>query len=84
MGNMDVTDRSQFERSDLGHAKGQRMMRVEHPRALIAANLVFLVVGVALTIAAIAAIDSWAQWVVLGAILTTFAGMVIALNTRMN
>lgn len=85
MGNMDVHDRSQYERSDLGTVKGQRLFEVKSKRGLIITNVLLIIVAVGLSIAAVSAVDDgWADWAVLGAIVMTTIGLIIAINTRMN
>jgi hypothetical protein len=74
MANTDVTQRSQYERSDL-LAGGEGIRRGSEKGAAIY-SVIALIVGIALSVAAVATIESWAQWVVLGVIVVfTFALM---------
>jgi len=85
MANMDSSDRSMYERSDLGTARGQRLFESKGKRAPIITNVILTVLAVALSIAAVSAVDDgWADWIVLGAIVMTTIGLIIAINTRMN
>jgi lysylphosphatidylglycerol synthetase-like protein (DUF2156 family) len=75
MSNTDITQRSQYERSDL-LAGGEGIRRGSERGAAIY-TVIALIVGIALSVVALATIESWAQWVVLGVIVAfTFALMV--------
>ena len=78
MGNLDVTQRTQVERTDL--LAGGEGIRRGSERGAATYNAVALVVAGILCAAAAAVIESWAQWVVLGMILFTTLGFMIALN----
>ena len=72
MANTDVTQRSQYERSDL-LAGGEGIRRGSEKGAAIY-SVIALIVGIALSVVAVATIESWAQWLVLGVIVVfTFA-----------
>ena len=74
MANTDITQRSQYERSDL-LAGGEGLRRGSEKGAAVY-SVIALVVGLVLCVAAVATIDNWAQWVVLGVIVVfTFALM---------
>src|SRR6187401_2282069 len=62
MANTDVTQRSQYERSDL-LAGGEGIRRGSEKGAAIY-SVIALVIGVVLAYAALKTIDNWAQWVV--------------------
>jgi hypothetical protein len=68
MGNLDVTQRNQFERSTLSDTGGLR--RGSEKGAAIY-SVVALIVGVLLSVVAVATIENCAQWVVLGVIVVT-------------
>jgi VIT1/CCC1 family predicted Fe2+/Mn2+ transporter len=71
LANTDITQRAQYERSDL-LAGGEGLRRGSEKGAAIY-SVIALIVGVALSVAAIATIDNWAQWLVLG-VLVAFTG----------
>ena len=78
MANTDITQRTQYERSDLlaggeGSAGARR-------RALRSTAVIALVVGLALCVAAVATIDNWAQWVVLGVIVAFTIAVMVAIG----
>jgi hypothetical protein len=75
MGNLDSTQRTQFERPDLAGG-GERLKRGSQRGAAIY-SLIAGAVGVGLCVLAVAAIDNWAQWLVLG-VLVVFTVAVMA------
>lgn len=81
MGNMDVTDRSSYERAELGHSRSERMWSVRSGKRIVITNVILLVIAVFLSIAAAKALDGWADWVVLGAIIGVTIGAMIAITT---
>jgi hypothetical protein len=78
MANMDVTQRAQYERSDL-LARGEGIRRGSERGAAIY-NAVALVLAAALSAVALAMIENWSQWVVLGVIVITTIGFMIAVS----
>jgi hypothetical protein len=78
MANTDITSRTQFERTDL-RAGGEGIRRGSEKGAAIF-SAVALVVAVALCVTAVLVIESWAQWLVLGVIVMTTIGVMIALS----
>ena len=78
MANTDITSRSQYERTDL-LAGGEGIRRGSEKGAAIY-SIVALIVGVLLSVVAVATIENWAQWVVLGVILITTIGFAIAVS----
>jgi hypothetical protein len=66
MANTDITQRAQYERSDL--LAGGEGIRRGSERAAAVYTVIALVLGIALSVVALATIESWAQWVVLGVI----------------
>ena len=78
MGNTDITQRAQYERSDL-LAGGEGIRRGSEKGAAVY-SVIALIVGVVLGVAAVAAIDSWAQWVVLGVIVVFTIAVMAAIG----
>ena len=78
MANMDITQRTQFERTDL-LAGGEGIRRGSERGATIY-SLIAAVIGIVLGVAAVSAIDNWAQWMVLGVIVITTIGFMIAVS----
>jgi hypothetical protein len=78
MANTDVTQRSQYERKDL-LAGGENIRRGSERGAAIY-NMIALLIGGLLGATAVATIDSWSQWVVLGVIIVTMIGFMIAIS----
>lgn len=77
MGNLDITQRNQFERSTLSDTGG---LRRGTERGAAIYTTVALIVGIALCAVAVMTIESWAQWVVLGVIVATTIGFMIAVS----
>jgi uncharacterized membrane protein YoaK (UPF0700 family) len=77
MGNLDVTQRNQMERSTLSDTGGLR--RGSEKGAAIY-SIVALVIGVALCVVAVMTIENWTQWLVLAVIILTMVGFMIALS----
>lgn len=85
MANMDSSDRSMYERADLGTARGQRLLESRSRRAPIITSAILLLLAIGLSIGAVSLVDDgWADWAVLGAIVVATIGLIIAINTRMN
>ncbi len=78
MANMTVTQRNQFDRVDL--AVPTTGTHVRHQGAVIAYSVLAALVLGALGYATAVAIDGWAQAVVLGVIMLTAVGAMIAVN----
>jgi hypothetical protein len=78
MANTDITQRSQYERTDL-LAGGEGIRRGSEKGAAIY-TVIALLVGVALSVTALAAIKSWAQWVVLGVIVLFTVAVMAAIG----
>ena len=77
MGNLDVTQRNQFERSTLSDTGG---LRKGTERGAEIYTVVALIIGIALCVVAVMTIESWAQWLVLGVIIMTMIGFMIAVS----
>jgi fatty acid desaturase len=78
MANMRIQDREQFERPDL--SAPDRTLRVTNRRPVIAFVALAGVLLAALVYAAAWGIDGWAQGLVLGIIVLTTIGLMIAVS----
>ena len=78
MANTDVTQRTQYERNDL--LAGGESIRRGSERGAAIYNVIALIVGGLLCAVAVATIDNWSQWVVLGVIILTMIGFMIAVS----
>jgi hypothetical protein len=78
MANTDITQRAQYERTDL-LAGGEGIRRGSEKGAAIY-SVIALIVGIVLGVAAIAAIENWAQWVVLGVIVVFTVAVMAAIG----
>jgi lysylphosphatidylglycerol synthetase-like protein (DUF2156 family) len=78
MANTDITSRTQYERQDL-RAGGEGIRRGSERGAAIY-SVIALIVGILLSVIAIATIENWAQWLVLGVIIITMIGFMIAVS----
>ena len=78
MANMNVNQRTQFERVDL--SVPSTGTHVRNRRRLIVFNVIALAILGVLGYAAAVAIDGWAKGVVLGVIVLTAIGAMIALS----
>lgn len=77
MGNLDITQRNQLERSTLS---GSDSLRRGSEKGAAVYSVIALVIGVVLSIAALGTIDNWTQWVVLAVIVLTVIGFMIAVS----
>ena len=80
MANMTSSDRAQYERPDLGAP--DRSMRVGNKRPVIAFTALAVVILAALVYAVAWGINGWPQALVLGVIVLTTIGLMIAINPR--
>jgi 1,4-dihydroxy-2-naphthoate octaprenyltransferase len=78
MANTDITQRSQYERSDL-LAGGEGIRRGSEKGAAVY-SVIALVIGIALSVTAVATIQSWAQWLVLGVIVAFTVALMVAIG----
>ena len=78
MANTDITQRAQYERSDL-LAGGEGLRRGSEKGAAIY-SVVALIIGAVLAFAALKTIDNWAQWVVLGVIVAFTVAVMAAIG----
>jgi hypothetical protein len=81
MANMQVTDRNSYERIVLSHRSHDRLLHVRSTKRIVITNLILLAIAVPLTIAAANLLDGWADWVVLGGMITITIGAMIAITT---
>jgi hypothetical protein len=78
MANTDITQRSQYERSDL-LAGGEGIRRGSEKGAAVY-SIIALVIGVVLAYAALKTIDNWAQWLVFGVIVVFTVAIAVAIG----
>lgn len=78
MANTDITSRAQYERTDL-LASGEGIRRGAERGAAIY-SVIALVVGAVFAVAALSAIENWAQWVVLGVIVAFTVAVMFAVG----
>lgn len=78
MSNMTVNQRNEMERATL--AGSSERIRRGSERGARVYNLLALLVGAALCVAALSVISGWAEWVVLGVIVLTTIGFMIAIS----
>ena len=78
MANMTSSDRAQYERPELGAP--DRTLRVGNRRPVIAFTALALVILAVLVYAAAWGIDGWPQALVLGVIVLTAIGLMIAVS----
>jgi lysylphosphatidylglycerol synthetase-like protein (DUF2156 family) len=78
MANTDITQRAQYERSDL-LAGGEGIRRGSEKGAAVY-SVIALIIGIVLSVAALATIESWAQWVVLGVIVAFTVAVMAAIG----
>lgn len=77
MGNLDVTQRNQFERSTLSDTGG---LRHGSEKGAAVYTVVALIIGIGLSVVAVMTINNWSQWLVLGVIIATMIGFMIAVS----
>lgn len=78
MANMDITQRTQFDRAEL--SVPTTGVRVRSPRLVAAFTVIGLLVLAALVYTTVVVIEGWAQAVVLGVIVATTIGAMIAIS----
>ena len=78
MSNMTVNDRNEYERAN--YAGSAERIRRGSERGAAIYSVVALLIGAALCVAAASVIDGWPQWVVLGGIVATVIGFMIAVS----
>jgi hypothetical protein len=78
MANMNIQDRAQYERADLGAP--DRSLRIKSRRSVTIFVALALVLLAALVYAVAWGINGWAQGLVLGVILLTTIGLMIAVS----
>jgi hypothetical protein len=75
MANMNVNQRAQYERTELGHTKGSRLLTTRSTRPVITYTLIAVGIAGVLAYATIAGIDNWYQVLVLGVIVVIVLGL---------
>jgi hypothetical protein len=80
MGNMDAAQRTQTERVELGDASSQRLLRARSNRGPLIYTLLALPLLGVLIYAVVVGIDEWWQAAVLGVIVLTTIGLMIAVD----
>jgi uncharacterized membrane protein YoaK (UPF0700 family) len=78
MANTDITQRAQYERSDL-LAGGEGIRRGAEKGSAVY-SIVALILGAVLAYAALQTIDNWAQWVVLSVIVLFTVAIAVAIG----
>ena len=78
MANTDISQREQYERSDL-LAGGEGIRRGSEKGAAVYTVLA-LIIGNVLPVVALATIDNWAQWLVLGVIVAFTVAVMAAIG----
>jgi hypothetical protein len=78
MANTDITQRAQYERTDL-LAGGEGIRRGSEKGSTIY-TVIALIIGAALAYGALKTIDNWAQWLVLGVILVFTVAVAVAIG----
>jgi hypothetical protein len=75
---MTVNQRNQYDRATYsGSAEG---IRRGSERGATIYSVIAAIIAIGLCVAAVSLIDGWAQWVVLGAIVVTTLGFMIAVS----
>jgi hypothetical protein len=80
MANMDITQRSQTERMDLGDAQSTRLLRSRSRTGPLVYTLLALPILGVLVYATVEGINEWWQALVLGVIVLTTIGLMIAVS----
>ena len=78
MSNMTVNQRDQYDRAT--YAGSAERIRHGSERGTTIFNVIAVIVAAALCFTAITVIDGWSQWVVLGVIVFTTVGVMIAIS----
>ena len=78
MANLDVTQREGYERTTLSDSGAQ--IRHGSERGATIYSIIALIIGVVLSIAAVQAIESWAQWLVLAVIVVFTIAVAFAIG----
>ena len=78
MANTDITQRAQYERSDL-LAGGEGLRRGSGKGAAVY-SVITLIIGAALASGALQTLDNWAQWLVLGVIVAFTVAVAVAIG----
>jgi len=76
--NMTVNQRNQYDRAT--YSGSAERIRHGSERGAMIYSIIAAIVAIGLCVAAVSLIDGWAQWVVLGAIVMTTVGFMIAVS----
>jgi hypothetical protein len=76
----DVTQRTQFERVELGDAESSRLLRPRSRHGPAIFTVIALPLLVVMSVAAVAIAEEWWQWLVFGVIVATAIGLIIAIS----
>jgi len=76
--NMTVNQRNQYDRAT--YSGSAERIRHGSERGATIYSIIAAIVAIGLCVAAVSLIDGWAQWVVLGAIVMTTVGFMIAVS----
>jgi hypothetical protein len=76
--NMTVNQRNQYDRAT--YSGSAERIRHGSERGATIYSIIAAIVAIGLCVAAVSLIDGWAQWVVLGAIVLTTIGFMIAVS----
>jgi len=76
--NMTVNQRNQYDRAT--YSGSAERIRHGSERGATIYSIIAAIVAIGLCVAAVSLIDGWAQWVVLGAIVMTTIGFMIAVS----
>lgn len=80
MANMEITQRVQAERIELGDAGGTRLLAPRSHRGVATYTALSLPLLAVMIWSALWGIDHWYQWAALGAIVSTTLGLMIAIS----
>jgi hypothetical protein len=75
---MTVNQRNQYDRAT--YAGSEQRLRHGSERGAAIYSVIAAVIAIGLCVAAVSLIEGWAQWVVLGAIVMTTIGFMIAVS----
>ncbi len=80
MANMDVTDRTQYERADLGDSRSTRLLSARSSRGPMIYTLLCIPLLAVLVWSVLAGMQGWWHWLILGVIFLTTIGLMIAVS----
>jgi fatty acid desaturase len=80
MANMNVTDRTQYERADVGDSRSTRLLTARSSKGPAIYTLLCLPLLAVLIWSVLAGIQGWWHWLILGVIFMTTIGLAIAIS----